>query len=147
MRRVIPGDRKMIEFLMNAHIKGLAPGLLRLSADPFYANKGNVGYCDDEGMNFVLFEQLGGHRYGAHLLCVRGAVALGRQAVAAIFTVHGAAAIQSEIPRSNLRSRVVCRAVGGIPTADTVDAFGRPCKLYKLSAKRWAALSGASRAA
>lgn len=120
----------------------LAPDYDSLDPDPFYENPANVGVMLADGSAFALFEALGDGVYDAHLICdedCRGAKALdfGRAAVAYVFTTLGAACMVAHIPLENRSSRRVCRAIGGIPVADTVDVTGRRCKKYVLERDKW----------
>ena len=147
--RITPADRPLVEKQLNDYAETLAPGIGPLSAGPFFSDPGNIGFRSHGGAAVALFAQTAPHAYDAHLILSppwRGvwAIAFGAQAVTAVFTERGASVITACIPRVNRPSRLVCRAIGGKPFADTVDNLGRPCVLYRLERAQWAALSAVS---
>lgn len=149
LRVVTERDRPVLEYMLNEHVAMLAPSYLKLNANPFYAKPRNVGFITPDDFALALFESIDDLVYGAHLICDppwRGAaaIAFGRAAVGRVFTDHGAKAILAEVPRENRASRIVCRAIGGIPGADTADENGRPCILYRLAREAWEQSSAAS---
>lgn len=128
--------------MLNRHLRTLAPGFKSLNANPFYSECRNVGFVSNDEYAYALFEWRENGVYYAHLLCDwpwRGkrAIAFGCEAVCRVFTDHSARVIFAVIPRENLASRIVCRAIGGTPFADTADMFGRPCKVYRLGRGQW----------
>ena len=148
MRLLRPGHRAVVEDALNSYIPILAPGVARLNADPFFASLANVGYATPDFGALAFFTALRPNVFDAHLLCGHGwrgsrALAFARAALDTIFTDEEAYVIVATIPNENLPSRRICRALGGIPIADTVDPFGRPCKQYALERSEWVKLSAA----
>ena len=144
LRPIRYSDRATVEAALNRYIGILAPGMRRLDADPFFYAPDNFGYMTLDYRALALFSADVDFTYQAHLLCespYRGkrAVEFGRAAVAALFTRRDAPAITAEIPRENKHSRLVCRAIGGTPFADSVDCFDRPCIRYILTRATWEA--------
>jgi hypothetical protein len=145
---ITPLDRPVVELAMNAYLSILAPGVAKLDARPFFSGRRNIGWMTLDTGAIALFEARPGC-LDAHLLCspaYRGKLALrfGRAAVCAAFTYTDVRAITAEIPRDNKPSRLVCRAIGGIPFAESVDCFGRPCTRYILERRTWEASLAAS---
>lgn len=124
----------------------MAPGYLRVDMAAFFDKPGNVIFGDERGV--VMFSFLGDSTFQmdyALTTSCRGPAALRliREAMASIFTYHGAHAITGLTPRENRAARAVNRALGGRPYGVSVDNQGRDCIAYRLERFTWATLSGA----
>lgn len=124
----------------------LAPNHLRLDLTDFFNSDANMIMGGPRGV--VAFIFLGKGVYSAHYLLtssLRGqeAMAFIKSCFTALFTYRDALAITGSIPRENLASRVMTRALGCRPIGECIDTQGRACTNYIMERRRWAILSGA----
>lgn len=125
----------------------MAPGLMAVDMSGFFDRADNLMFGNEHGL--VIFAHLGdgiyeGHYMWTDTLSARAGLRMTRSAIRAVFTKHGARAINGVTPRGNKAARAVNRALGFHPTGSTRDTMGRECIKYTLERELWEVLSAAS---
>lgn len=123
-------------------IRWVAPGRARVDVSHFNV-PGSMVFGDELGC--VVFRPVEEHPgiYELHYLFTeakrgKDALTLIRNAFRVMFTERDATAICGAVPREHRASRVMSRALGGLPFGSHTDSFGRPCIVYMLERKSWA---------
>lgn len=122
----------------------VAPGFPSIDLAPFFNDPHNVMIGDARGL--VLFIWKGNGVYEMHYLftyALRGARALRviKDAINAVFTIHGGRVVCGDVPRDHRASRVMSRAIGARPIRDTTDQAGRACIRYIIERDKWDSLA------
>ena len=111
-----------------------------------YVTPANEIFLD--GNNAGLFIHQGDGVFEPHWMFVsaRGKVAkhFTVVAISALFDKHPAATIIGHVPKAHMVARVMARAIGCEPSAESVDPYGRSCIVYKMERTRWVDLWAAS---
>jgi hypothetical protein len=137
----------LLNTLMNdpAVLAEMAPGYAAVDMTPFFQNPANVMLGDENGV--VLFVLAEPGIYEGHFVFPRrrrDILAVCREHLRTMFTVHGAQAIHGFTPIGNRAARALSHALGFANLGHSSDSSGRSCVKYVLERTKWERSSGHS---